>query len=990
LFVLPRFNYGFVSTPSMPSVRHYKLAFTVCLLATSITLASVNITSSTTTRATQIIPYIVITSVALQPALQQLVDWKNSNGVTAQLVTTEEIAASYPGADLAAKIRTFIVHAYNELGTRWVLLGGGVKTVPMRYIFDPTGDSDAIWFGYPSSYEGYVPSDIYYATIDNDWFNSTSGRYDANTANLQNVMRQVSLGRLPADDLSGMQNMVSRIVKFERSPNSSLTLLQIGINMTYSYGGLPAFSYGVQLELLRQRYFESWNTSSIFTSTPDESSVVDALNQGRTLVNIGASSILNSLWGTEYDPENPNGHYALTSSFYSYHDAALINSDLPSIVWMASGLSGAIDGTVWANSTENSRGMWSQTISPNESYYWIVQFPIPGSILYLNGNISSQATDGMDIYIKDPSGNLVVDYGRFQYNFSLTFIPPKELGYKIVFDNGFSPNGKAIYVSYQLNVTTSDLVSPIMKATAGPAAIIAETRSTYFSENWFKELIGHLIDSFYNHTFNGGYRGNYIGESLSYARSNYLSSNPAEYISLRPLIATVLYGDPQMAILRGNVTFNISGPSGRVQGATVEVFGSDGEMVSSGMTDQLGQTTIVLPFNFGDAYRFKVIPPTTMYPSKDDPSFFIVGSDSITINFTMILGYNVTICSLGSDLPVSIYVDGISYPANHTFLFAPDSDHTFSFPYYITDRMAQVRFKHSGLQNLGDVLVMPPKFNSDTDGWTLASDGAIHVTDNGVITIAYVSQYYINLSSIAGGPNGGGWYDENSTVFLSVASEVSYDNLTRLIFVGWETDWPEHSTSPSISLVVRRAYTFKAMWQRQYYLNVTSPLSSTFGSGWQNESSVATFGISECTIMPDNSSRRVFVSWNDGDPASVRDVNVTAPLTYTAIWKDQYLVTIDSVHPTITQPGWYDSGTTLKLELVSDRVETSFLTYDIFEGWKVNGSLRLAPSVTVDSPLIIETTWHVDYSAFYLLMGGMAASVVVSIGGIVFIRRLRT
>jgi len=950
----------------------YVVPILLILMVEATTTAGLVSSSNHVAKASTTIPFVIITSPSMVAALQPLANWKNSTGVAAQVVTTSWISTSFSGADLQEAIRNFIIYMYSNWGTRWVLLGGGISSVPIRYIYDPTSDSDAVFLGYPSAVEGYVPSDIYYATIDNNWFNATSGVYDATTATPSNMLRQVAVGRLPFDDATTMQRAVSKVIAFERQPNTQLKVLQIGTNMTYTHLGLPDFSYATQFESFKQKYFSSWNATSIYTSTPTHSAVFSAFDLGWTVVNFGSANKLNSLWGTEYDPENSKGHFSLTSSFYSYQDPSQQSNSLLPLVWLATSLSGAPDSSYWTNSTADTQGGWLQSISPGGSYSWLVPFTNPGSILYFNGNISGGPNLDVNITVRDPQGNLVFDYGRVQYNFSITFVPPAQLGYFITFNNSFSNQPKIIDVTYEVNVTTSDLASPLMASPAGAAAVIAETRTTYFASPWTSNLIGKIMDSFYNQSLLGGYRGNYVGESLAYARRAYLTSATTNYTVLRPLIATNLYGDPQMALLRNNFTFSIIGPAGYVQGARIDVYGPDGASVSTALTGPTGQATLLLPLNMGDNYTYSIQPPSPLYLARGSQPSFTVGTETSQLTVSMILGYNITVSVAGSELQVPVSIDGIKYPPNQTFLFVPRSNHVFSIPPIQTDPSSPTRYRYIGLSASGGVQV---------------SGDTFFVDDNGALTFTYQKQYYVQVFSTLGNVSGSGWYDANSKAALSSSPSIDFNNFTRVVFIGWATDWQGNATPNALMVNVDNYYTFVATWQRQYYITVSTPYAIATGEGWYNESSIATIALSSITVEYGNSTRDIFIGWNNGNPAQTQQAKVISPASYMASWKRQYVVDVTSSHPTSVQSGWYDAGSTLSLRIESDKVEVSFLTYDVFDGWKVNGVPISGNNVVINAPLTVESTWHRDVTSLYELVGGVVITFAAVIVTVLVVRR---
>jgi hypothetical protein len=73
--------------------------------------------------------------------------------------------------DTEAKIRNFLRYAHLEWGTKYVLLGGDVQTIPVRKLYVNISGWDA-GFIFDRSIEGWIPSDLYYGALDGTWNNN--------------------------------------------------------------------------------------------------------------------------------------------------------------------------------------------------------------------------------------------------------------------------------------------------------------------------------------------------------------------------------------------------------------------------------------------------------------------------------------------------------------------------------------------------------------------------------------------------------------------------------------------------------------------------------------------------------------------------------------------------------------------------------------------------------------------------------------------------
>jgi len=103
-----------------------------------------------------------------------------------------------------------------------------------------------------------------------------------------------------------------------------------------------------------------------------------------------------------------------------------------------------------------------------------------------------------------------------------------------------------------------------------------------------------------------------------------------------------------------------------------------------------------------------------------------------------------------------------------------------------------------------------------------------------------------------------------------------------------------------------------------------------------------------------------------------------------AQWKNQYLLTIDSVID-VEGSGWYDEGETTTLSVV---FPPGFLVRQVFKGW--SGDIQSdseTVSIMMDGPKTVVAEWTTDYAQLYLLVG--VALVVVASAVALLIQRRR-
>jgi len=109
-------------------------------------------------------------------------------------------------------IRDFIIGRYNG-GAEWVLLAGADSQVPSLMV-------SRLWY---LGDEDEVPTDYYYSCLGGDWDSDWDLNYGENEhTNLADEITDwipdVYVGRLPASTPTEMENLVSTIISYEKSP----------------------------------------------------------------------------------------------------------------------------------------------------------------------------------------------------------------------------------------------------------------------------------------------------------------------------------------------------------------------------------------------------------------------------------------------------------------------------------------------------------------------------------------------------------------------------------------------------------------------------------------------------------------------------------------------------------------------------------------------------------------------------------------------------
>ncbi|MBN1215476.1 MAG: hypothetical protein JXA99_08520 [Candidatus Lokiarchaeota archaeon] len=198
----------------------------------------------------QLFTYAIITNKDLKDyngaySFHTLIDSKIAQGISATIVTVEEIYSRYDGRDYAEKIRAFIVDKYFGWGLQYVLLGGDSNIIPPRY-FCSGGDPPPGQEWGPDDVTYY--SDQYYATINNDWDDNNNRVYgeveDWEILRNQAIWgyhADVYLGRAPVGSVVEVSNFVRKTLAHEQELRN--------YNTNYLYNGLMVGEfYGYQLD----------------------------------------------------------------------------------------------------------------------------------------------------------------------------------------------------------------------------------------------------------------------------------------------------------------------------------------------------------------------------------------------------------------------------------------------------------------------------------------------------------------------------------------------------------------------------------------------------------------------------------------------------------------------------------------------------------------------------------------------------------------------
>lgn len=251
--------------------------------------------------------YVIVTGEEMRNAtgpyaLTNLLAHKQSCGLTATIVTMTEIATNYTGVDNAEKLRNFIIDAYNNWETDYVLLAGDTSIVPMRKLrCTASGETDDI------------PSDLYYQCLDGPYNNDGDGYWGEPTDGAGggdvDLVAEVYIGRASAENTNEMANFVYKTLAYEQDTETAEYLhtalmcgehLGFGGDSEYAWPSMEEIRCGSDSAGYTTVGFTNsplFNVETLYDTTTNTWAKADLLDK----INSGRYSIINHLGHANYN-----------------------------------------------------------------------------------------------------------------------------------------------------------------------------------------------------------------------------------------------------------------------------------------------------------------------------------------------------------------------------------------------------------------------------------------------------------------------------------------------------------------------------------------------------------------------------------------------------------------------------------------------------------------------------------------------------------------
>jgi len=152
--------------------------------------------------------WVLVTPEAFVESFSPLRDWKLLKGYTTAIVTTEYIFDNYTGRDNAERIRNFIIDAYQNWSTQWVVLGGDCSFVQERRGY--------VIIGGCSEDDQHIPCDLYFSDLDGTWNEDGDGLWGEWPDDNPDMYPDVYVSRFPVVTTDFVDTVVSKTLTYEK------------------------------------------------------------------------------------------------------------------------------------------------------------------------------------------------------------------------------------------------------------------------------------------------------------------------------------------------------------------------------------------------------------------------------------------------------------------------------------------------------------------------------------------------------------------------------------------------------------------------------------------------------------------------------------------------------------------------------------------------------------------------------------------------------
>jgi hypothetical protein len=298
--------------------------------------------------------------------------------------------------------------------------------------------------------------------------------------------------------------------------------------------------------------------------------------------------------------------------------------------------------------------------------------------------------------------------------------------------------------------------------------------------------------------------------------------------------------------------------------------------------------------------------------------------------------------------------------------------------------------------------------------WTVDGDFlsgnpiTVHMNANHTAVAHYVKQYKLIMSTNFGTTSpsvGEHWYDADSVVSISATAPTVIDG-EQYVWLGWTGAGTISYTgvdNPS-SVTMNSPITETAAWRHEYRLTMVTNFGTTspsVGTHWYEAGTVVPIQAFAPSVI--TGEQYVWNGWTGTGTisytgvANPSSVTMDSPISQTASWTHQFLLTINtsglpSAYPTKvylagSQVGtasdtssytkWFDAGTPTGTIGVDNTISGAAGTRYVFEKWVEDSSTNNPrASETMDSPKTFTAGYKTQYQVSFMQTGSGVAPTV--------------
>lgn len=234
--------------------------------------------------------YCVITNREFAPAFNRLISYKRQKGFNAGIVCIEDILANplFQDGDVvsginddAGKLRAYLMYAYQNCNTRYVLMGGKEQQAPYRRAYTSYNRLN------PDQDNLNVPTDMYFCDLNGNWDVDHDGKYGEPKDDNVDFFCELGVGRLLCDSINEIENYIDKLIVYELNPGKGdFSYLQNAfVSYSYSMNNDPIFNYrlydpdSVQIESVITSVFPEYHKITQNSYTPTGADVIDKINE---------------------------------------------------------------------------------------------------------------------------------------------------------------------------------------------------------------------------------------------------------------------------------------------------------------------------------------------------------------------------------------------------------------------------------------------------------------------------------------------------------------------------------------------------------------------------------------------------------------------------------------------------------------------------------------------------------------------------------------